>query len=310
MGYLLEGCRAVVHGKGEFMNRIFKSVMAAAAVLVLGPQAWGQTCPRVTVSPSVRSVSKMSRPLTFTAKVPGPPTDGTAVYNWQVTGATIASGQGTVRITLDIAESAEIGTVKATVDLRSSGCEPATASSEVRLTAPTAVDYFDRGMKDVLLGDRKRAIADLTKAIEMDPKMTLAYDGRATGRLIEEDFDGAIADNTKVIELDPRNARAYHARGIAKLMKKDWATASEDFTKAIALDPKHMLAYSKRSEAKEGLNDLEGAIADATKALELKPDDIGLYRKRSRYYRKAGKADLAAADQAKADELAKKLLDK
>ena len=280
--------------------------VAAAVVLFLQGGAFGQGCPLVTVVPSVKSVSKISKPLAFTAKLTR--TAAGAAYNWQVTGGAIASGQGTAAITIDpTLLTADTGTVKAAVDVQAAGCSPTTSSAEVSITPPTARDYYDRGMKGVLLGDRKAAIADLTKAIEMDPKMAAAYDGRATGRLIEEDYDGAIADSTKVIELDPRNARAYHARGVAKLYKKDYAGAAGDFSKTIELDPKHMLAYEKRSEAKEGLGDLDGAVADVTKAMELKPDDIGLYRDRARYYKKAGKTDLAAADMAKVDELVKRL---
>jgi tetratricopeptide (TPR) repeat protein len=289
-----------------------RTIMLSASLAILfflQTGAQGQGCPLVTVVPSVKSVSKISKPLIFAAKLTKPATGAT--YNWQVTGAAIASGQGTATISVDpTLLTGETGTVKAAVDVQAAGCGQTTGSAEVAITPPTAHDYYDRGMKGVLLGDRKSAIADLTKAIEMDPKMTAAYDGRATGRLIEEDYDGAIADNTKVIELDPRNARAYHARGVAKLYKKDYASAAEDFSKTIELDPKHMLAYEKRSEAKEGLGDLDGAIADVTKAMELKPDDIGVYRTRARYYRKAGKTDLATADNAKADELAKKVTGK
>ena len=286
--------------------KAFKLFLGTAFVLWLQSSSYGQGCPLVTVAPSVKSISKISKPLTFTAKLTRQAAGST--YNWQVTGATIASGQGTSTITIDPTQfTADTGTIKAAVDVQATGCSPTASSAEVSITSPTAHDYYDRGMKGVLLGDRKAAIADLTKAIEMDPKMTAAYDGRATGRLIEEDYDGAIADNTKVIELDPRNARAYHARGVAKLYKKDYASAVEDFSRTIELDPKHMLAYEKRSEAKEGLGDLDGAIADVTKAMELKPDDIGLYRTRARYYKKAGKTDLAMADNSKAEELIKKL---
>jgi len=275
-------------------------------LFLLQTGARAQGCPLVTVSPSARSVSKISKPLVFTANLTKPA--ATASFNWQVTGGVIAAGQGTSTVSIDpTALPSDSGTIKAEVNVQVAGCGPQSSSAEVQITQPTAHDYYDRGMKGVLLGDRKSAIADLTKAIEMDPKMTAAYDGRATGRLIEEDYDGAIADNTKVIELDPRNERAYQARGVAKLYKKDFASAADDFSKAIELDPKNMLPYAKRSEAKEGLGDLDGAIADVTKAMELKPNDIGLYRTRARYYKKAGKSDLAASDQAKVDELVKKI---
>ena len=86
-----------------------------------------------------------------------------------------------------------------------------------------------------------------------------------------EDYNGAIADLTKAIELDPANINtAYLGRGMSKIFLQDYNGAIADLTKAIELEPQRgMNGYKHRGIAKEYLNDLKGACADWTKAAEL-----------------------------------------
>ena len=46
-----------------------------------------------------------------------------------------------------------------------------------------------------------------------------------------KDYKGAIADYTKAIEIDPNYADAYNNRGIAKDELKDYKGAIADYTK-------------------------------------------------------------------------------
>ena len=52
-----------------------------------------------------------------------------------------------------------------------------------------------------------------------------------------EDYNGAIQDYTKAIELSPLWSAAYDYRGIAKSELKDYIGAIQDFNKAIELHP-------------------------------------------------------------------------
>ena len=84
-----------------------------------------------------------------------------------------------------------------------------------------------------------------------------------------KDYYGAIADYTKAIELDPNDAIAYNNRGLSKDNLKDYYGAIADYTKAIELDPNAANAYRNRGILKEDLGDLNGACADWKKAAEL-----------------------------------------
>ncbi len=83
------------------------------------------------------------------------------------------------------------------------------------------------------------------------------------------DFKGAIADYTKAIEINPQYADAYNNRGAAKYSLKDTQGAIADYNKAIEINPQLALAYYNRGNAKHGLRDQPGACADYKKAVSL-----------------------------------------
>lgn len=117
------------------------------------------------------------------------------------------------------------------------------------------------------------AIADFTKAIELDPKYADAYNRRGALYGNKKDNDKAIADFTNAIELAPKLDTAYLNRGSLYLIKKDYESAIDDFTKVIELDPDSYINYSIRSVAygKMGRNDLANADLQKAKELQNKP---------------------------------------
>ena len=58
---------------------------------------------------------------------------------------------------------------------------------------------------------------------------------RATAKHKSKDYQGAIADYTKAIELNPDYAQAYNKRGFAYLMLGSKSKARADFKRAIEL---------------------------------------------------------------------------
>ncbi|MEG3854128.1 tetratricopeptide repeat protein, partial [Microcoleus sp. Z1_C4] len=61
--------------------------------------------------------------------------------------------------------------------------------------------YYNRGNVRDELGDKEGAIADLNKAIELQPDLAQAYNNRGKVRSELGDKQGAIADYNKAIEL-------------------------------------------------------------------------------------------------------------
>ena len=103
-----------------------------------------------------------------------------------------------------------------------------------------------------------------------EPDADLVNRGIEKGK--KGDLDGAIADFTRAIELNPKDDAPYYNRAQAKWLKKDRAGAIADYTRAIELGSTNPAAYNNRGNARAENNDRDGAIADYTRAIELNPN--------------------------------------
>jgi len=153
-------------------------------------------------------------------------------------------------------------------------------SYEEKSNLNTAEEYFYRGYDKSYKGDYNGAIADYTKAIEINPNFADAYYNRGSSKNDLKDYNGAIADFTKAIEINPNDAFAYYNRGSSKDNLKDYYGAIADYTKAIEINPNDAKAYNQRGISKSDLKDYYGAIADYTKAIEINPNYVKAYYNR------------------------------
>jgi len=83
------------------------------------------------------------------------------------------------------------------------------------------------------------------------------------------DLDNAIADLTRAIKLNPKYAKAYNHRGVVWSCKGDYDKAIADYTKAIEINPSDALFYNNRGFAWDKKGDQDKAKADYAKAKEL-----------------------------------------
>jgi tetratricopeptide (TPR) repeat protein len=65
------------------------------------------------------------------------------------------------------------------------------------------------------LGDYVAAVADYSRALEVESGNSFAYYNRGITRDRMGDFNGAVADFSAAITLDPSNADFYHNRGFS-----------------------------------------------------------------------------------------------
>ena len=68
--------------------------------------------------------------------------------------------------------------------------------------------FFTKGNKEFDQKDYKSAIADYTKAIEINPKLTEAYCNRGLAKSMIFDYKGAIIDFTKSIKINHNHAKS------------------------------------------------------------------------------------------------------
>ena len=83
------------------------------------------------------------------------------------------------------------------------------------------------------------------------------------------DKKGALEDYNKAIEINPKLAKAFYNRGSVKYNLGDKQGAIQDFNKAIEINPKFAEAFNNRGNAKYDIGDKEGACLDWSKAGEL-----------------------------------------
>lgn len=125
-------------------------------------------------------------------------------------------------------------------------------SNEVRLKACTAV--IDGGKADAAdlayahyrramvssanpNADPAQVMADVSKAIEIDPKLMEAHAFRALAYNRAQQYDEAIADLTTAIELAPDRWGLYSMRAMIYVQKKDTRDGLADYRKALSLNP-------------------------------------------------------------------------
>ena len=94
---------------------------------------------------------------------------------------------------------------------------------------------YHRGVAYGQLGKLDLGVADLTRAIDLDPSEAIGYQDRGNLRIQQGEFDLAIADLTKAIELQPKATRALALRGFARARTGDAVGATTDFERARAL---------------------------------------------------------------------------
>jgi tetratricopeptide (TPR) repeat protein len=108
----------------------------------------------------------------------------------------------------------------------------------VASSAPVLAD--DR--EDCSSNDVERMIRGCTDVIntrhELKQTLAVAYHRRGIAYAAKRDFDRAIADYSKAIEIDPEHVGAYNDRGLAYTNKSDYQRAIADVTKAVELSAK------------------------------------------------------------------------
>ena len=195
---------------------------------------------------------------------------------------------------------------------------PAPVATNTPAPTPTVTltyeEYFELAIEDYTNEEIEDAIANLSKAIELNPDFVDAYYFRGLVYVLEGDYDKSIADFDRVIELDPDNndsvfailtgASAYLLRAGAYYEKDDYDAAIADFDKVIEMDPGHPDAYYLRGEAHYFNNDDDKAITDFSKAIELNSDFAAeAYYFRGNIYTFKDDYDKAIADFEEAIEL-------
>jgi tetratricopeptide (TPR) repeat protein/S1-C subfamily serine protease len=162
--------------------------------------------------------------------------------------------------------------------------------------APRALWYLNRG---ILYHNQQKynlALADYTKAIELNPNYAKAYNNRGTLYDDQQKYELALADYNQAIELNRNNAQAYYNRGNLYYELQKYDLALSDYNKAIDINPNFANAYNNRGNLYDDLQKYDLALSDYNQALQLNPNDPMAYLNRGLLYYNLQKYELALAD--------------
>jgi tetratricopeptide (TPR) repeat protein len=167
--------------------------------------------------------------------------------------------------------------------------------------------YVCRGNAYSELGQLDKAVADYSRAIELDPKDALPWFDRGNAYAGLEQYDKAVTDYSQAIALEPKYVPAWNNRGKAysKLGQPDKAIS--DYSRAIALYPKHAFPWYNRGQEYSKLGQPDKAIADFSQAIKLAPKAALPWYNRGNAYYKLSQHDKAVADYDTAIQLDPKL---
>ncbi|KAJ3299237.1 cytochrome c oxidase subunit 1 [Borealophlyctis nickersoniae] len=167
-------------------------------------------------------------------------------------------------------------------------------TSCINLTPLFAKAYYHRGLCKLHEGNSK-GIADMDKALKLDPTFFEAYLTRASYNHAKGNYVEGIDDCNEALKLEPTSIRAQLLRGACKCRLHQYGLALADFTKAITLDKASHFAFYNRAVTHQLLNDNESAIKDYSIVLLLH-DDSNAYRNRGLLYWKQGDPENALLD--------------
>lgn len=178
-------------------------------------------------------------------------------------------------------------------------------NSYISTHTPRAVDYFGRAMDFVTVRNYTAALADLDRAVEMNPDFTLAWFMRAVTRYKQLELErlSAMEGNTRPTGKESEaigNARASLA---SQSSREDYSAIIKDFDTVIKLSPEMELAYYDKGVVLLQMGDYTSALSAFNKALALKPDFGEAYYNRGYVYFRLGNKAAGTADLSKAGEL-------
>ncbi len=161
--------------------------------------------------------------------------------------------------------------------------------------------YYMRGSHYHNKGQWKLAIADLTRAIEMDPDYAFSYGRRGEAFLNQGNFERAIADLSTAISMKPKYFMPRYHRAFAHVRTGDQKRALADFQAFMErMGANTPGLYLGRGNVWALKGDHERAIADFDRAIERQPKQFWAYRDRGMVYAKMGQREQAEDDFAEA----------
>ncbi|HET9149064.1 MAG TPA: tetratricopeptide repeat protein [Alphaproteobacteria bacterium] len=148
-----------------------------------------------------------------------------------------------------------------------------------------ARSLHNRALAHARLKQYSPAIADLTQAIEIDPKNGEHHLTRGEISMLSGRYPQAVADIEDGIRIAGPAMRSEYLLGIAQTGNHDLKAAIAAFTAALKFAPREIAILNRRANVYFDTRDYDRALADYTQALAIDPKNALLYYNRAEVWR-------------------------
>lgn len=131
-----------------------------------------------------------------------------------------------------------------------------------------------RGNAWIIEEDNEEAVADFTRALELDKAHIRALRGRARAFTLLDKHEEAAGDWGRIIALDPESATNYLKRAESWLAAGNTSAAMADYDKVAALDPRSIEAHIGRGNVYVALDERANALSAFDRAHAIDPGNF------------------------------------
>ncbi|MEI2707959.1 MAG: tetratricopeptide repeat protein [Chitinophagaceae bacterium] len=139
----------------------------------------------------------------------------------------------------------------------------------IELNPKDANMFFARGRIKAKMNDHIGAEQDFSLAISLNPGLVNAYLARAVEKRFLKKYESAFRDMFTAVKYNSANPKVHTSLGNLFIAVGDYKNAIVGFSKAISLQPTYAEAYNNRAYAKVLSADYKGAIEDGKMALKI-----------------------------------------
>ncbi len=150
--------------------------------------------------------------------------------------------------------------------------------------------------------DIDQAIASFRRALEIDPRHTLARYNLALALKRADRMPEAIATLQRALEIEPR-AEAYYTLGVIYWQQGDLDRAASALGAAVAAEPRYAEAHYTLGAVRAAKREWTGAAESLRRALALRPDLAGAHDTLARVLQRSGDEAGGRAQFAEAERL-------
>lgn len=155
---------------------------------------------------------------------------------------------------------------------------------------------MDRGVRLLEDGHFEQAHGVFDSVVRKEPHNAEAYARRGFAQLALGSVPGGLADINRALEINPDYALAHNYKGVVFGMNGIRDQAILEFTRAVELAPGLTEAYVNRGKIYLEMSDGESALADLDTALDLEPENAELLLIRAQTHLILGNTGRAEAD--------------